>query len=134
MSDAVEFSAKCPGIAATLGVHHVVFVGTEHDRSPLTCLISVRRFHPGQIAELVPLKSAGPSEAQGDLEAGLLSETLNDPFKADRCNSFVWSLKVHEQNNLCPGDNRLPQRYSCPTNSNVVKHALHFCMVAWSIG
>jgi hypothetical protein len=97
-------------------------------------LIGVGSLYPEQITELVLLKSAGPSEAHGDLEPGLLFGTLNDSFKADRCDLFVRSLEVHEQNNLCPWGQGLLHCYSGPANSNVVKHALHFCLVVWSIG
>jgi hypothetical protein len=97
-------------------------------------LIGVGSLDPEQITELVLLKSAGPSKAHGNLEPGLLSETLNDSFKADRCDLLVRSLEVHEQNNLCPWGQGLLHGYSCPANSNVVKHALHFCLVVWSIG
>ena len=97
-------------------------------------MIGVGSLYPEQITELVVLKSAGPSEAYGDLESGLLSETLNGSFKADRRDLFVRTLEVHEQNNPCPWYQGLLQCYSGPANSNVVKHALHFCLVVWSIG
>jgi hypothetical protein len=102
--------------------------------APSTRSIRVGHLDPEQIAELVLLKSAGPTEAHGHLESGLLPETLNDSFKADRRDLFVRILKVHVQNDLCPWDQRLLQCYSRPADPNVVKHALHFCLVVWSIG
>jgi hypothetical protein len=97
-------------------------------------LISVGRLDPEQVTKLVLLKSAGPSEAHGHLEPGLLLETLDDSFKADRRDLFVRILEVYVQNDFCSRDQGLLQSYSRPADSNVVKHALHFCLVIWSIG
>jgi len=87
-----------------------------------------------EITELLLQESTRPSKAHGYFESWLLFEPLNDSFKADRCDLFVWSPKVHEQNNLGASYDGLLQLQCGSANSNVVKHPLDFRLVVGSIG
>jgi hypothetical protein len=101
--------------------------------SPSTCLIGVGDLCCVETTELLLQESTRPSEAHGYFESWLLFETLDDSFKAHRCDSFVWTPKVHKQNNLCAAYYGLVQLQSGSANANVAKHPLDFRLVVRSI-
>ena len=101
--------------------------------SPSTCLSGVGNLRCLEIAELLLQKSPRPPEAHGYFESWLLFKTLDDSFKAHRCDLFIWSPKVHKQNDLCAAYYGFLQLQSGPTNAYVAKHPSDFRLVICSI-
>jgi hypothetical protein len=101
--------------------------------SPSTCLIGTGNLCCVEITELLLQESTRPLEAHGYFESRLLSETLDDSIKAHRGDLFVWSSKVHKQNNLCAAYYGLLQLQSGSANANVAKHPLDFRLVVCAI-
>ena len=86
-----------------------------------------------EITELLLQESTRPSEAHGYFESWLLSETLDDSFKTHRCDLFVWTPKVHKQDDFRAASYGLVQLQFGSANANVAKHPLDLRLVVCSV-
>jgi hypothetical protein len=86
-----------------------------------------------EITELLLQESTRPSEAHGYFESWLLFETLDDPFKTHRCDVFVWTPKVHKQDDFRAASYGLVQLQFGSSNTNVAKHPLDLRLVVCSV-